>query len=61
MRRVLSLWKSDGLALATAPTILYDKLTVVVSAVHRGRAIPVARAVMPGNKRGGWIDPAVEL
>ena len=62
MRRVLSMWKSDSLALAIAPTTLSDKLTVVVvSAVYRGCAVPVARAAMPGNKKGGWIDPAVEL
>ena len=60
--RVLSLWKSDGLALAIDPTTLSDKLAVVVAgAVYRGCAIPVAWVVMPGNKPGGWIDPAVEL
>ena len=62
MRRVLSMWKSDSLALAIDPTTLSDELTVVVvSAVYRGCAVPVAWAVMPGNKKGGWIDPAVEL
>ena len=62
MRRALSLWKSDRLALALAPTTLSDKLTaVVVSVVYRGCAVPVARVVLPGNKKGGWIDPAVEL
>ena len=59
---VLSLRKSDALALAIDPTTLSDKLTVVVvSVVYRGCAIPVAWAVMPGNKPGGFIDPAVEL
>ena len=61
-RWVLSLWKSDALALAIDPTTLSDKLTVVVvSVVYRGCAIPVAWVVLPGNKPGGWIDPAVEL
>ena len=56
------MWKSDRLALAIDPTTLSDKLmAVVVSAVYRGCAVPVARVVMPGNKKGEWIDPAVEL
>ncbi len=38
-----------------------DALTAAVaSAVYRGCAVPVARVVMPGNKKGGRIDPAVE-
>ena len=62
MRWILSLWRSDDLALAIDPTTLSDKLTaVVVSVVYRGCAIPVAWVIMPGNKKGKWIDPAVEL
>ena len=54
--------KSDSLALAIDPTTLSDELTAtVVSVVYRGCAVPVARVVLPGNKPGGWIDPAVEL
>ena len=62
MRWVLSLWESNDLALAIDPTTLSDKLTaVVVSVVYRGCAIPVAWAIMRGNKPGEWIAPAVEL
>ena len=62
MRWVLSLWKSSDLALAIDPTMLSDRLcAVVVSAVYRGCAIPVAWVVMPANKPGKWIDPICEL
>ena len=62
MRWVLSLWKSNDLALAIDPTTLSDKLcVVVVSVVYRGCAIPVAWVVLPGSKPGKWIDPTVEL
>ena len=44
MRWVLSLWKSNGLALAIAPTTLSDRLSAAVaSVVYRGCAVPVAR------------------
>ena len=62
MRWVLSLWKSNDLALAIDPTMLSDRLcAVVVSVVYRGCAIPVAWVVMPANKKGEWIKPLVEL
>ena len=60
-RWVLSLWTSNDLALAIDPTTLSDRLcAIVVSAVYRGCAIPVAWLVMPANKKGKWIDPACE-
>ena len=62
MRWVLSLWKSNDLALAVDPTMLSDRLcAIVVSAVYRGCAIPVAWDVMPANKQGKWIEPMVEM
>ena len=62
MRWVLSLWKSNDLALAIDPTTLSDMLcAVVASVVYRGCAVPVAWGVPPGNKPGKWIDPAGEL
>ena len=62
MRWVLSLWKSSDLALAIDPTMLSDRLCViVVSVVYRGCAIPVAWVAMPANKKGKWIDPACDL
>ena len=62
MRWVLSLWESNGLALAIDPTTLSDRLCViVVSVVYRGCAIPVAWVVLPGNKPGEHIGPIVEL
>ena len=49
-RWVLSMWKSDSLALAIDPTTLSDKLTaVVVSVVYRGCAVPVARLRRPSR------------
>ena len=61
MRWVLSLWTSKDLALAIDPTTLSDRLcAIVVSAVYRGCAIPVAWRVMPANKPGKWIEPACE-
>ena len=61
MRWVLSLWKSNDLALAVEPTTLSDELRViVVSAVYRGYAVPVACVVMHANKPGKRIEPAAE-
>ena len=61
-RWILSLWKSGDLALAIDPTTLSDKLTAIaVSAVYRGCAVPVAWVVIPGNKRGKWMEPTAEL
>ena len=52
----------NDLALAIDTTTISDKIcVVVVNAVYRGCAIPVAWDVMPANKPGKWIDPAVEL
>ena len=62
MRWVLSLWTSNDLALAIDPTMLSDRLCViVVSVVYRGCAIPVAWVAMPANKPGEWIEPACEM
>ena len=61
MRWVLSLWRSDTLALAIDPTMKGDKLSaLVISVVYRGSAIPVAWRVMAANKRGEWVMPMME-
>ena len=61
MRWVLSLWRSDTLALAIDPTMKGDKLSaLVISVVYRGCAIPVAWRVMAANKPGEWVGPIVE-
>ena len=52
MRWVLSLWTSSDLALAIDPTMLSDRLCViVVSVVYRGCAIPVALVAIPSDMR----------
>ena len=61
MRWVLSLYKSNGLALAVDPTMLSARpCVIVVSVVYRGCAIPVAWDVMPANKPGKRIGPAAD-
>ena len=53
MRWALSLWKSNDFALAADPTMLSaNPGVIVVSAVYRRCAIPVAWVVMPANKPG---------
>ena len=59
---VLSLWRSDRIALAIDPTAKSDKATsIVISVLYRGSAIPVAWTILPGNEPGEWIDPIVDM
>jgi len=52
LRRVLARWRGRGLALAIDATAHGERLVaLVVSVLHRGTAIPVARAILPGDTR----------
>ena len=62
LKWVLAWWRSSRLALAVDPTLKGDDTTaIVISAVYRGCAIPVAWRILRANKRGAWMDPIVEL
>ena len=51
-RRVPARWRGRGLALAIDATAHGERLVaLVVSVLHRGTAIPVARAILPGDTR----------
>ena len=50
------------MALALDPTLKGDELAaIVVSSVYRGSAIPLAWHILPANRKGAWMEPAVEL
>ena len=62
LKWLLKLWKSDRLVLAIDPTMQGDKMTsIVISAVYRSCAIPVAWHIMPANTPGKWMDPIVDM
>lgn len=59
---LMSLWKTDQLALAIDPTLHKDRVSaLVVSVLYRGCAIPVAWCILPANKPGAWVGPILEL
>jgi hypothetical protein len=59
---VLSLWRSPQLALAVDVTTHQDRLTaIVISVLYRGRAIPVAWHLLPGNVPGAYLPPLLRL
>ena len=52
---VLSWWEGNQLALAVAATTLGQRVVVlVVSALYRGCAIPVAWTVLPATEKHAW-------
>src|SRR3954465_1158013 len=60
LRWVLGWWRGRELAVdATAHPA--DGGGAVVSVLHRGSAIPVAWAVLPGNAPGAWMGPILRL
>ncbi len=62
MEWVLSMWKSDELALAIDPTLKGDKVVaIVVSVLYRSSAIPVAWRVLAANQKAEWMRPAAKL
>jgi hypothetical protein len=59
---VLSLWRSRDLALAVDVTTHQDRLTaIVISVLYRGRALPVAWQILPGNQPGAYLPPLLRL
>ena len=62
LRWVLGWWRGRDLALAVDATARReDAVALVVSVLHRGSAIPVAWAVLPGNAPGAWMGPILRL
>ncbi len=62
LRFVLALWRCPTLALALDATTHTDQLTaLVLSVLYRGRAIPVAWYIAPGNVKGGLLAPMLAL
>src|SRR4051812_12847832 len=62
LRRVLGWWQGRELAPAVDATAhREDVVALVVSVLHRGSAIPVAWAVLPGNAPGAWMGPILRL
>ena len=62
LRWILNWWKSDRLVLAIDPTMKGDRINAIaISVVYRSCAIPVAWHILPANKPGQWIAPAVSL
>lgn len=59
---VLSLWRSPTLALALDATAHTDQLTaLVLSVLYRGRAIPIAWHIVPGNTKAPVLAPFLPL
>src|SRR3954447_6095971 len=62
LRWVLGWWQGRELALAVDATAhREDVVALVVSVLHRGSAVPVARAVLPGDAPGAWGGPILRL
>ena len=61
-RWLLSWWQADELALAVDATAHKDRVVaLVVSALYRGAAIPIAWAVLPANKPAPWMPKILHL
>ena len=61
-RGLLAWWQSDKLVLAIDPTMKGDQInSIVISAVYRSCAIPIAWHILPANRPGEWIAPTVSL
>ena len=59
---LLRLWPRRDLALAVDATTHQDRLTaLVISVLYRGRAIPIAWHVLPGNQPGAYLPPLLQL
>jgi hypothetical protein len=62
LRWVLSWWQGQHLALAVDATLHGEKVAaLVVSALYRGCAIPVAWVILPANRKNPWIPGLVEV
>lgn len=62
MRWILSWWQGRELALAIDPTYRADKVvSLTVSVLYRGCALPVAWKVFVANREGVWMRYCLEL
>lgn len=62
LRWILSLYRADDLVLALDVTLIRDRLAVIsLSVVVQGSALPVAWKMLPANREGAWIPPAIAL
>lgn len=62
LRWVLTSWHGERLALALDATTLSDRFVILSVSVLWGRcAVPVAWKVLPGNQKGQWKEPWLEL
>lgn len=62
LRWVLSFWQGRDLALAVDATAHHDKVvSLVVSILYRGCAIPIAWHTLPANQKGAWMQHVLRL
>jgi Transposase DDE domain len=62
IRWVLSWWQGRELALAIDPTLHGDQVvSLAVSILYRGSAIPIAWLILPANQEGAWMGPILRL
>lgn len=62
IRWVLSWWQGRDLALAIDPTLHADQVvSLAVSILYRGSAIPIAWQILPANQAGAWMGPILRL
>jgi hypothetical protein len=62
IRWVLSWWQGRDLALAIDPTLHGDQVvSLAVSILYRGCAIPIAWLILPANQEGAWMGPILRL
>ncbi len=62
IRWVLCFWQGHDLALAIDPTLHGDKVvSLAVSILYRGCAIPIAWLILPANQQGAWMSPILHL
>ena len=59
---LLSLWPGRDLALAIDPTAHGDRVvSLTVSVLYRGSAIPLAWRIVPANRKVAWMEPIIGL
>ncbi len=61
-RWFLSLWQGVELALALDPTLHGDQVvSITISALYRGCAIPLAWRIVVANQKGAWLGLILEM
>lgn len=62
IRWVLAWWQGRDLALAIDPTLHGDRVvSLAVSILYRGSAIPIAWHILPANQEGAWMGHLLRL